>query len=269
MRAALPLLAAGLVAGNSAWAQDCPLPDHLIQEAETAIVDGRQDVAAERFIEVQAAFGCSEPATVEQIARMWNAEGARLHLSGDPTTAADAFAAAARVSPMTWNADFGPELKAARDTAAAAGRGAGGAVQLEPDPGEFQSVLDGQEVDNPTPASSGLHLVQVLDTDGLSLYGTVVYVPPGEELVVDTGPLVTRVDPNAKQRRPWLLIAGGTALVGAGGAAALALRQTQVMNEASTVGALDDALGRQKLWNAVTWSAAGVGGVCLGLHFVL
>ena len=263
------LLAAELFVGGSAWAADCPVPDHLLHEAETAIVDGRHDVAAERFTEVQAAFGCSEPASAEQIARMWNAEGARLHLSGDPTTASDAFAAAARVSPATWNPDFGPELKGARDAAAAAGRGAAGSVLLEPDPGEFQPVLDGLEVDNPTPASAGLHLVQVLDTDGLSLYGTVVYVPPGEDLVVDTGPLVTRVDPNARKRTPWLLIGGGAAFAGAGGAALMALQQTEVMREASTMGALDDALGRQKLWNAVTWSAAGVGGACLGLHIVL
>ncbi len=251
-----------------AAAHDCPDRALLLETAEDSLVSGRLDDSEQLEGEIESAFACGPPADPVNIARLFNVKGVRLFLQSDTTASTESFAAAARISPNTWNTEYGAELRGVRDEAATAARGAGGTLSLEPDPGDFQPALDGVELALPTPAASGLHLIQVLDTDGRSLYGQVVYLPSGQDLLVDTGPLVTRVEPRAR-RFPWMLVGAGVFAAGGATSGWLATRQTEGLETARTLEGLDTTFRTQKTFNALMWTGAGLSGACVSLHFAL
>lgn len=269
LRVLCALACVGTALPAAAAAHDCPDPGLILDKAESSVVEGRFEDAALLAEETEAAFACGPLAQPEHLARLLNLTAVRLQLEGDTAGAAEAFAAAARVSPATWNPAYGAELRGVRDAAAAAGRGAGGTLTLAPDPGDFQPALDGLEVEVPTPAASGLHLLQVLDTDGRALFGEVVFVPAGETLLVDTGPLVTRVGPRDRRPFPWLLVGAGVFAAGGGASAWLATQQTEGLEGARTLDGLNSAYSAQKTWNLLTWTGAGLCGASVALHFVL
>lgn len=269
LRALCALVLVGTALPAAAAAHDCPEPALILDKAESSVVEGRFDDADQLGAEAEAAFACGPLAEAEQLARLLNVTAVRLHLDGDTAGAAEAFAAAARVSPTTWNEAYGAELRGVRDTAAAAGRGAGGTLTLEPEPGDFKPALDGVEVTVPSPAASGLHLLQVLDTDGRALYGELVFVPAGETLLVDTGPLVTRVGPRDRRPFPWLLVGAGVFAAGGGASAWLATQQTESIEGARTLDGLEGAYRAQKTWTLLTWTGAGLSGASVALHFAL
>ena len=266
MRLAAPLAFLLIATPSLALAEDCPDPEAALGAAEQAVIDGRFEDADARLTEVEAGFGCGSLATPGQIARMWRAVGARLTLSGDPAAARDAFEGAARLDPDGWTTGFGEAMEAEWRAAASAPTQAWGALGLSPEPTGFAPAVDGSLHEIPAQLPGGLHLVQVLDTDGGALFARTVYLPPGGEVLVETGPLQSHAESEAavvgkkKHRFPTFLVLAGASAAASGGMAALAMAQKPHYEEATD---LDGLNGTHSTQQAFAYSSYGLAGLAL------
>jgi hypothetical protein len=265
---------------SAAWAT-CPDPAAGVATAERAVVEARFDDAEAALAQAEAGFVCGDPADPDVLARMWMAEGAWLVLQDRNDEAKESFAAAKRVSPDLWNADYGDRIRAVYDESRDSGEM--GQLSLRPAPDAYAAYLDGDEAVFPRSAEAGLHLIQVGPRTKAAQFGKVVALMPGDTLVVTTdlvevAPAPTPVavtqpvptdEPTTTTRSPALLIVSGAALALAAGSAGLALAQNGAMKNATTTEELDAAFARQKAFGATSYGLLGVGAVGGTLHFVL
>jgi hypothetical protein len=283
-----------------AWA-GCPEPNSLVTQTEAAVLEGRFADVERLLEETELAFGCSAPAQKSTLARMWGAEGVWLSLTDDEAGAADAFAAAWRVDPATWNADFGDRLRATANAAVAAMPPVGtGQLRLAPEPLGWTTHLDGHPAPSLGELTGGLHLVQIVDLEGHAQLARIVYIAAGQRAELSTtglpplGPPPASVLPaplpppapvSAVPAAPgpvdamlavrtieptsfptWLLVATAASM-GAGATAWLATQESTRMDKATTVEALDAAFARQKRWAGASYGLMGLTGTGLVLHF--
>lgn len=246
----------GLAAAADPAAPCAPLADAL-EAATLALIDGAD--AGSAFAAAEVSLACA-PATAPELARLFVLRGAALQLGGEPA-AAEPFYAAARGQDDAWFDDrLGAAVRAAWSSA------------KHGDPGRLTAnrplTVDGAAVEAfPATLESGPHALQALDV----AWARVLVLPPGEELAVDvplTPPPPAAVAGTRRRGAGWL-VAGGAALAGAIGCGAAAVGQTEVMGEADTVAALDDAWGAQQALGYTAIGLGVVGAAGVTLHFVL
>ena len=158
----------------------------LVESAEQAVVESRTEDAGATLRQAEAALGCAAVPAPSLLARMWLAEGTRAYMQGDEKVARLAFAAAARVSPELWVESYGPQVKKIYQTAASHDSVVG-SVRIHPNPEGWSTTLDGEGVDFPFEAASGLHLVQVGHTAERTDYAEIFFLPPGDTYFILTG----------------------------------------------------------------------------------
>jgi hypothetical protein len=260
-----------LLLASAAFA--CPNLDAEVERATGALVAGSFDTARDALANAESSFTCA-PATTAQVARFWLVEGAAAQLRGDAAAARGPLAAARHAAPDLFDDRLGPDVKAAWEAAASAGRGT---LLLEPARPAF---VDGAGVSTwPVPVDAVPHLVQVVGGDGAVRFGRLVRIAPGDDVLVQTGlgterdPLVIAdaavpLEPKHK-RSPALLIAAGIAAAGAGACAGGAYAQEAQMQAAADTGALDAAFTRQQILGYSTYGLAGAAAAALTLHLVL
>lgn len=240
---------------------------------ERAVLEARLEALPELQARVDASLACGRPLGPDLLARLWLAEGASLELRADPAGAEQAFAAAWRADPDLWNADFGPQLRAAYDRAVDRAPVASGQLRVEAE-GAWVVRVDGRPTAFESTQPSGLHLVQVHAPEQDVRYGLQVVLLPGQRVTVRTGlvaetapppviavapePLAPIVAPRARSNAGlWVAVASGALSVASG---ALWLSENSAMRSATTLDALDAARGRQ-----IGFSAAGFGFGALGV----
>jgi len=169
--------ALGLLACTPAMAQGvCPGREDALAALEEAVVTVDLGAVQQRIDEVIAAFDCGKSATPEQLARLWNAEGAYLQLDGDPTAAEESFQAAKRVAPDQWTEAFGPRMREIWDDAPEATER--GSISLDPRLSWWAVLVDGQPAKIPAEVPTGLHVVQGGPSTDDIRFGKLVYVRP-------------------------------------------------------------------------------------------
>ena len=242
-------------------AEDCPDPSKLALEARTKMLEARQDEANDLMNQAQDGLSCGELPTPEVLAELWLSEGARRFLEDDMIAAREAFAAAHRANPAIWDPALGHQLRALYDDASIASS-IPGEFYITLLPKGYRGALDGVHTDFPTPAPSGMHLVNVFDRRGGVHFGEIVYLPPGEiiEVTVEDLPAI---------KKPVFLIAGGVSALAAGGLAAGALLQNDAIANATAMEALEGAYTRQKVFAIGSYSLAGFAAAGLTLHVAL
>jgi len=168
----------------------CPDPVAELGSAENDIVSFFLSDAETSLSETVDAFGCSRPATAEDVARLLLAKGMILRFQEDLAGAERAFASARAVSPETYNEDYGDEVKGAWASAASldgkparvAIRNLGAAERL---------WLDGTEASAPLEVAPGLHLLQA--GAEVPRFARLLDVTAADELTV-TLPALDRVE---------------------------------------------------------------------------
>lgn len=173
-----------ILLNSLASAAPCPDVEAQVTEAEAALVEARLADVEAALAEAEAAFVCARPPETQLLARFWLAEGAMYSINEDEAGAADSFAAAHRVAPDHWNASLGEDMRADYEAAAAADPGQG-TLRLEPAPRALVGWVDGSSRDFPVDLAAGLHLVQVGPRKQPARFGRIVYLPPGDTLVLD------------------------------------------------------------------------------------
>ena len=166
---------------------DCPDPAVLVTQAEEMIVSVKLDEAKARLSQAGAAFACSPPAKPELLGRLWLAQGVLSAIRQQPADADLALGSAALVAPGRWDARYGDVYRAQWSHAGAALTGQDrGWLTLTPAPDGWSVWIDGQPSGSPATLTAGLHLVQI-GQDGVAEYGRILYLPPKENLTLDTG----------------------------------------------------------------------------------
>ena len=270
---ALLALPPALAAPAGEGCPQAPL-DTLVAEAERSVLEGRLEDTPGALEGVDARLACGPAATPPQVARALLVDGLFRHFSGEAEGAALAFASAHRLDASAFNPDYGAAVRAVYDAAVAAAPSGAGALTLEPalHP-ELAVVLDGAPVALPAEVPVGLHVLQVVEHDGPAVYaGRPLVLDPGEQVVVNTGPLAPRPITDAPAplaRKPaWPLLSAGGLALAAGGTALWARSRRGPMSTAPSVDALNTAYGQQKALNAATWTLAGLSTVGLGVWAV-
>jgi len=157
-----PLIALLLTALATPARADPPCPDRAAQLdlLEQSVVGADFAAVPQRIDDVIYAMGCGPVATAEELADLWNGEGAYLALAGETEAAVDSFQAAKRVAPDGWNEVYGSALKKAWEAAPAPATS--GEIDVDPRPHWWSVYLDGELVDDlPVAAPTGLHVVQI------------------------------------------------------------------------------------------------------------
>ncbi len=278
-------------------AQACDDVEPLLEAAHSAILEARLDDAQAALDKVLPTLSsCRSPATPDQLARMWNIEGVALAMTGANADADVSFAASARLSPDTWDANYGAALRERRDAAVEAETGSG-TLALVPTPRNFTAHLDGTAILAPTSVTAGLHLIQVGPDEEPSRFLKLVSLPADQTTEVATGLTEPAEEPEPVAAVPEPAVppepvqpppssasspsggggAGKAILIGVGaglgalgaGAAVLASQQNGAMREASTVDELNSAYDRQKLFGYSAYGLIGAGTVGVGLGIVL
>ncbi|MEZ4235254.1 MAG: hypothetical protein R3F59_03665 [Myxococcota bacterium] len=239
-------------------------PAALVAVLEQATMDGRFEAADQASDALVASFGCGGPADRAVIARLWLSRAVLAAARGDDAAADDALAAAARVSPGTWNEMYGPTLRQRWEQSAARPVAAYGRLRLDPLPGGAVSAVDGERLDLPADLAAGLHLLQVGPSARDFAAAQIFYLPPGLELVLDPG-LPSAPPPPVPTRRPI----GSTprsrrVLAGLGvGVAAAALYGVSFATNAAFYDQPDGGrtAARQRLNNGLVVGSAGLAAV--------
>lgn len=172
-----PLLIAWLAA---AWA--CEDVEQQLGWATEGLIEADAAEARSALDLAEAGLGCGPVASRATLARFFLLDGAIAALEGDAEGTTAAFAAARRIDASVWVDALGSRLKAQH--AAATGTGETGVVDVEA-PG-WEAHWDGVPGVFPADVPAGLHVVQVVGDDGVA-FGRVVWVAPGESLVVSSG----------------------------------------------------------------------------------
>jgi hypothetical protein len=184
---------------------ECGDPGVLLGELEVLVLEGRFDEAEGARERLIGAFGCGELATPDQIARMWLAEA--LILASD-----DVLAAAARLSPTTWNELYGPGWKARWEAASQRPAPQLGRVDLGELPEGYVGAIDGTVTTFPATLPAGPHLLQVLETQVVAVQR--FDLPAGLDLVLQPA-LPLEVEPSPRKGRRILhalLLGAGSGL---------------------------------------------------------
>ncbi len=253
----------------AAAAAACPNLDAEVERATAAVLAGDYAAARGALDEAAASFTCAA-ATPAQLGRYWLVEGAVLHLRGEPDAARAPLAAARTTAPEQFDERLGPKVRAAWTSAAAEGEGT---LLLEP---QREASLDGVSVSAwPAPVSAAPHVVQVLGADGGVRFGKLVRIAPGEDALVETGPIPDDPLPLEPLEEPRhkksvaLLVVAGVAAAGAGACAGGALAQDAQMRAATDVATLDTVYERQQILGYSSYGLAGVAALSVGFHFLL
>jgi hypothetical protein len=164
----------------------CGDPGELVAELERAALEGRYADAEAASAALVGAFGCGPRADPTLIARMWLCESVILAARGEAEACDSALAAAARVSPTTWNGLFGPALHERWVAASQAPSGPPGRILVDL-PDGYVGVVDGAETPFPAVLPPGLHLIQAGVEPAAATAARVVDLPPGTDLVLDLG----------------------------------------------------------------------------------
>jgi hypothetical protein len=161
-----------------------------------------------------------------------------------------------------------------------------GRFDLRPPLEELNGFIDGQLTEFPASVPAGLHLVQIGPEGDAMRFARLLFLPPGENAVVDHGvdefepapPILPSVagptgaitpTPAGPPGKTPLLVAGSAALALGLGSAIAATTQNAAMRDANTVGNLEAAYGRQQILGYTGYSLLGAGGALVGLYFVL
>lgn len=221
---------------------ECPSPSAALDAATEDLTLGRD--AAESLARAESAFGCAEASPLER-ARLLLLHGAARYLAGDVAAAEPYFAAAALADPAYFDERLGPSMRAAWSAARLGGTGRITANR--------PTRVDGAEVRTyPHPVDGGPHLVQALPEG----WAKLVFVPAGDELVVEVPAAPASVATTRGRHSPAWLVAAGVAAAGAGGCAYGAYAQDAAMEEAGTVSAVESAYGTQQ---GLAYTALGLG----------
>lgn len=204
-----------LIALSPAWAEDCPDPAAEIAVAEQLVLYADVAGGTAALQQAEAAFGCSAPASPLVLARMWLVEGALLTDTGEPDSAAAAFAAARRLAPGLWIDALGVVKR--RDYENAATPVGTGQVVLDlPDVDSGTAWVDGTEASVPIRLPAGEHLVQY-GSDNKAWFEKMVLVSADQVLHVtvpappermspppapDPAPVANRTQPTATPAPP-------------------------------------------------------------------
>lgn len=260
---------------------DCPDLSSTTARANDALIAARLDEARAALQAAEAVFSCGPAPGREALAQYWLVEAAVASVSGQPQDAADAWQAAARLAPDLWEPRHGPELRAKRD-AAVATMGAGqGTLEVEELPEGHALWIDGESSPSPSPASEGLHVVQVAKKE--AVFGRIVLLGADEHMRVRA--VLPAVEPIAgsEERSRGAKVAwiagGGLGLAAGAGLLVVARRQETPMDEAmaqwesgrlSTLDAqatLDQHWTRQRATGGAGYAltALGLAGVGVGI----
>lgn len=238
----------------NAWA--CPPLSDAVERMTLAVVNGL-DPAGPRA-DVAASLQCA-PAEAAVLSRWYLAEGAAAWLAGDPT-AARWFLASRRLAPDAFDPRFGPQVRAAWESASPDGR-----ATLTVD---LAASVDGKPVDTwPVAVDAGPVVVQVIARDGSVRFFRAVDLAPGDEALLPT--LLPPEAGTKKKKSPALLVAGGAAAVLAGVAGGLAAGENTTIDQAGSVAELDAASTRQRAFGYAAYGLGGAALVGVGLWFVL
>ena len=251
---------------------DCPDVQASTAAAVDALVAARLEEAEAALARAELGFSCGSPPSAEVLARFWLAEAAASSVAGDADDAVDAWQAAARLAPALWEPRYGPDLRKRRDAAVLSTLRREASVRADPLPERYTLLLDGEKAPNPTPATEGLHLVQVAQRD--VLYGKIVLLAADENMLVRPELPAVEASTEAPRQGPRIgLIAGGGLGIAAGaGLLVVAARQDPHLDEIaadwragalSTADASDDLSARWTLARAT--GGAGVALTALGL----
>jgi hypothetical protein len=200
----------------------CADPAPLLSELETYATEGRIEQAEKAEDALVAALGCSAIADRATIARLWLAQGMVLAARGEDEASTSAFAAAARLSPDTWNPDYGPVHEQRFRDAAQTRVEAGRVALSEPVPLGWYSAIDGTVLQLPAALPAGPHLLQI-GQDPLAMnFATTFELPAGLELEIvapdfpEPPPPPTPPD-TRRARRTWqAVVVGGLGVVAYG-----------------------------------------------------
>ncbi len=161
-----------------AWGQGvCPSREDALNALEESVVTVDLGSVQERIDQVVASFECGRGATADQLARLWNAEGAYLHLDGDVTAAEESFQAARRVAYDQWTDAFGPKMREVwANTPEATERGS---INVDPRLSWWTVLIDGEPAKLPADVPTGPHIVQGGPSVDDIRFGKLVFVRPG------------------------------------------------------------------------------------------
>lgn len=164
----------------AAWA--CEDVEQQLGWATEGLIEADADEARSALDLAESGLGCGAVASPATLARFFLLDGATAALGGDRAATQDAFAAARRIDASVWVDALGARLREQHQ--AATGSGETGRVDVEAVGWEVR--WDGVVATFPADVPAGLHVVQVVG-DGEVAFGRVVWLEPGEELVVSSG----------------------------------------------------------------------------------
>ncbi|MBT3219678.1 MAG: hypothetical protein HN348_11350, partial [Proteobacteria bacterium] len=164
--------------------RECEDAPSLVRRAERDVEGYYLAEAAAEIAQAKAGLGCGPILDTAMLARMWQVEGVVLTLQDDPAGGQRSFAASGRLSPDTWNANYGADMRQKFDDATASAPTAEGQIKVRSVTKIAEVAIDGQIVEMPIKATAGLHLVQVMDETTLARFARIVDLPAKEQLVL-------------------------------------------------------------------------------------
>ena len=178
----------------TAGAQDCPEVDFVVNEVEENVLNFYLEDAEDALRRAELAFACDTVSSPELLARLWNAEAMMATFQSRESDAMELFAAAGRVSPDTWNENYGDDAKQAWILANTAKQVDGvdvepstGGIELRPALFEGWSYLvDGEVVEVGQPLVAGVHLIQLTDANGNGAFAKFVSVMSSGIMTLNT-----------------------------------------------------------------------------------
>lgn len=188
---------------------------------EQATIEGRFEAADAASRALLESFGCGPLAEPPVLARMWLSQAVLYAARGSDDAADDALAAAARVSPTTWNDMYGPTLQERWASTAERLDPSPATLRVEPLPAGWVAAVDGERMTVPAELPSGPHLLQL----GPKPFGSgparfevarMFYLAPAGELSIDpelpARPVAHRPMTQRSRRLVHGLIVGGAAV---------------------------------------------------------
>lgn len=262
-------------------APTCPAFVDALDEVDTKLaaldVAGATDALA---VGEQALIACDAVFSANQLGALWLREGVVESLQGNEAESNDAFAAAGRVAPDLWNANYGGALRAKYDLARVRTLPPA-KLRLQPPPGGNAVRVDSQEVDGTLEVlelTAGLHGVEVLDPAGTVQFSKILWLAPDETSTIQTGvapaPLpepdvktVPVVQPPSRKRVSPLLVGGIASVVAGSALLAVSVERSAAMDDATTAEALKSTYDLHVGTRIGGLGLVGLGVVGLGASF--
>lgn len=252
----------------SAASAGCPPLGPLLDEVEARFGARAFPDALESHRTATAALECGQRPTRDELVRYWLADGALHYVQDQRNEAIASLAAASRLNPGLWVMAYGDDLRRVYERASVGVSGTGRVDLAPPPPAGLRASVDGTPQQIPATVDAGLHLLQLLD-GSTAVYAGVIAIPEDELVTVRW---TTEPEPAPKQPGsgppPWLIGAGGAAVLSAA-AATGALSQNGAMRRAESVDAVEAAYGRQVGFAVTSYGLAGLAATGLVLHVAL